>query len=72
MVVWVNAAPRMQAGARRSKKEKTALKKAVSGILLPLYYGGLNGCSTLCFFRDFMPGGRENRKYGLKIAFLGS
>ena len=53
MVVWVNAAPRMQAGARRSKKEKTALEKAVSGILLPLYYGGLNGCSaSMYFIRD--------------------
>ena len=33
---------------------------------------GATPCSTLCFFRIFMPGGRENRKNGLKIAFLGS
>ena len=32
------------------EEEKTALKKAVSGLTLPLCYRGLNGCSAFTFF----------------------
>ena len=49
MVVWLNAAPRMTAGARPPEEEKTALIKSVSGPTLPLRYGGLNGCSASSF-----------------------
>ena len=41
MVVWLNAAPRMQAGARRSKKKRRLWKKPSQDPLCPCATGGL-------------------------------
>ena len=60
MVVWLNAAPRMQAGARSPEEEKTALKKAVSGPTLPLCYRELNGCWSRLFLGFVIIGNHAN------------
>ena len=50
--------------------EKMALEKTVSGILLPLCYGGLNGCSVDSLYRYVVETNSYSQKDYIKSAVI--